>query len=82
MSKKDDRSEIVEREVGEKVKFALSLDNTSTKDLGDGVLEAIITTSSLDRHKESIITTGIDTNNYMQNPVVLYGHDYEKRVRN
>lgn len=65
------------REVGEKVKLTMSFDNASTKDLGDGVLEAIITTSSLDRYNESIDAEGIDTSAYMNNPVVLYGHDYE-----
>lgn len=66
-----------QREVGEKVRLVLSFDGASTKDLGDGVLEAVITTSSTDRYNESIDTTGIDTSSYMNNPVVLYGHDYE-----
>lgn len=68
---------ITKREIGEKVKLALSFDSASTKDLGEGVLEAIITTSSVDRHNESIDTKGIDTKAYMSNPVVLWGHDYE-----
>lgn len=65
------------REVGEKVKLTMSFDNSSTKDLGNGVLEAIITTSSIDRYNESIDAEGIDVEAYMNNPVVLYGHDYE-----
>lgn len=69
-------TDIIKREVGEKVRFNLSVDTAATKDLGDGVLEATITTSNVDRHNESIDTTGIDTSNYMDNPVVLYGHDY------
>lgn len=77
MTKTDEKPAIVKREVGEKVKLSLNLDPASTKDLGEGVLEAVITTSSVDRHRESIVTTGIDTKAYMQNPVVLYGHDYE-----
>lgn len=77
MSKKDDKPQTTKREAGEKVKLTLAFDSASTKDLGDGVLEAVITTSSVDRHRENIITTGIDTKNYMDNPVVLYGHDYE-----
>lgn len=77
MSKPTDESQIVKREIGEKVRLHLDVDATATKDLGEGVLEAVITTSSLDRHGENIITSGIDTTNYMaKNPVVLYGHDY------
>lgn len=69
--------EQTKREVGEKVKLTLNFDNASTKDLGEGVLEAVITTSSIDRYNESIDAEGLDTTAYMDNPVVLYGHDYE-----
>jgi HK97 family phage prohead protease len=70
-------AEIVKREVGEKVKLHLNFEKDSTKALEDGTFEAIITTSSLDRHNEQIVTEGVDTDNYMaNNPVVLYGHDY------
>lgn len=65
------------REVGEKVKLTLGFESEKTKDLGNGVLEAIITTSAIDRYNESIDLAGIDTSAYMNNPVVLYGHDYE-----
>lgn len=75
MNKTDDKP--VKREVGEKVKLALGFEAASTKDLGNGVLEAIITTSSVDRHNENIETAGITYKDYMQNPIVLYGHDYE-----
>ena len=64
------------REVGEKIQLNLAVEAGKTKDLGEGVIEAIVTTSGLDRHGEVIDTMGIDTDNYMQNPVVLYGHDY------
>jgi HK97 family phage prohead protease len=71
-----DTPDIKIRKIGEKVKLNLSFEPTKTKDLGNGVLEAIITTSSIDRYNESIDTKGIDTTAYMSNPVVLYGHDY------
>lgn len=74
MSKADEQ--IIEREVDEHVKLTLTLDSASTKDLGEGVLEAVVTTSAEDRHGENILTDGIDTKRYMENPVVLYGHDY------
>jgi HK97 family phage prohead protease len=69
-------SESITRQVGEKVKLNLHFDKGMTKALGEGEFEAIITTSSLDRHNESIVTEGVDTDNYEKNPVVLYGHDY------
>jgi len=77
MSNKVIDAEITKRELDEHVKLAISLDSASTKDLGDGVLEAIITTSAVDRHNESIDTAGISYKDYMNNPVVLYGHDYD-----
>lgn len=76
MSKTADKPKTTKREVGEKVKLHLNFDSASTKDLGEGILEAVITTASVDRHRENIITSGVDTTNYMDNPVVLYGHDY------
>jgi len=66
----------IEREVGEKVQVSLGLDNSLTKDLGDGMLETVVTTTALDRHNESIASAGVNTDGYMANPVVLYGHDY------
>jgi HK97 family phage prohead protease len=77
MGKKNDIDTDLIREVGEKVSLQLSFDPEKTKDLGEGVVECIVTTSSLDRYAENIVTTGISTDNYMNNPVVLYGHDYE-----
>jgi HK97 family phage prohead protease len=69
---------IVKREVGEKVTVYRHLDKESVKalDEGSGILEATITTSDVDRYNENIVTAGIDTKNYLDNPVVLYGHDY------
>lgn len=78
MSKTTD-TEIIKREVGERVKLHLSIEKDSAKSIDEdnGILEAVVTTSGLDRHNENIITEGIDTKNYIEkNPVVLYGHDY------
>lgn len=72
-------TDIVKREVGEKVTVHAHFEQGSTKEIDaeDGILEAIVTTSNDDRHNENIITDGIDTKNYIEkNPVVLYGHDY------
>lgn len=69
--------EAVKREVGEKVQLASLFEPEKTKDLGDGVVEAIVSTSSKDRHNEVILVEGIDLKPYKANPIVLYGHDYE-----
>lgn len=67
----------VTREVGERVNLTLAFDPTLTKAVGDGTFECVVSTSSTDRHRESIDTQGITIDTYMQNPVVLYGHDYQ-----
>lgn len=77
MTKPTDELDVTERKVGDSVKLHLGFDAAKTKDLGNGTIEAVITTSSVDRYNESITTSGIDTTAYMGNPVVLYGHDYE-----
>lgn len=78
MTKAPTQTEDVKRELGEKVRVKLYIDKDTTKDLGEGVVEAVVTTSKEDRQGEVIETGGIDTANYMQNnPVVMYGHDYQ-----
>jgi len=41
-----------------------------------GTFEVIISTADVDRSGESLIQEGMDNTNYINNPVVLYGHDY------
>ena len=41
-----------------------------------GRFHIIISDESVDRHGEVILQDGMDTGNYMKNPVVLFGHDY------
>ena len=48
------------------------------KDLGDGIIEAIVATESEDRHGEILELKGLDTSKYMKNPVVLWAHDYSQ----
>lgn len=66
------------REIGEKVTIFRTIDKNTVKaiDEENGILEAVVTTSDVDRYNENIVTSGIDTANYLNNPVVLYGHDY------
>ena len=45
--------------------------------MGDGVFEATITTSEIDRTNENIETSGVDTATWEKTGMpVLYGHDY------
>lgn len=76
-TKTDVKDDIVKREVGERVDVVCRIETSTVKDLGEGTFEATITTSEKDRHMESIDTAGINTENWMKNPVVLYGHDYQ-----
>lgn len=71
-----DSDTIVKREIGERVDVLFNIDQASVKELGDGAFSAIVTTSAVDRMGESIDTQGITYDQYMANPVVLYGHDY------
>lgn len=75
--KTTNEDEVIEREINERVDVHMAIEPSTVKELGNGVFEAVITTSTIDRGGESIDTAGIDTTNYMNNPVVLYGHDYE-----
>lgn len=50
--------------------------NAKVKDLGEGKLEAIISTNDVDRHGEVINIDGLDISNYEKNPVVMWAHDY------
>lgn len=63
------------REVGEHVVLHAAFEPTKTKDLGDGIIEATITTGAVDHHNETIVMEGVDTSAY--HGTVLYGHDYE-----
>src|SRR4051812_10331218 len=47
----------------------------SASDSDTGTFEVVITTENLDRYDEVIKLDGWDTANYMNNPVVLWGHD-------
>lgn len=72
-----DNQTLITREIGERVDVVCALDPATVKDLGDGVFEATVTTSELDRSSENIITSGVDTTTWEKTGMpVLYGHDY------
>lgn len=51
---------------------------TKAKDLGEGIIEAVVASESEDRHGEILELKGLDTSKYMENPVVLWAHDYSQ----
>lgn len=69
------KQEIEKREVGEHISFSAHFEPEKTKDLGEGIVEAIVSTESQDHHGETIEMSGVDTSDY--HGTVLYGHDYE-----
>lgn len=76
---KSQSEQIKDHKIGERVTLYRNIDKNSVKALDEtnGILEAIVTTSDVDRYNENIVTSGIETTNYIEkNPVVLYGHDY------
>lgn len=75
MTTTDEKSDAKKREIGEHVVFSGSFEPTKTKDLGEGIIEAVVTTGALDHHNENISMSGVDTSDY--HGTVLYGHDYE-----
>lgn len=42
----------------------------------NGEFEVIATTQDVDRHGEAIRIDGWEMENYMKNPIILFGHDY------
>lgn len=48
------------------------------KDLGEGVIEAVIASEKKDRHGERLSIKGIDLSSYKQNPVVLWAHKQDE----
>lgn len=65
--------DIVARDIGEEVSVFAHFEPTLTKDLGEGIVEATISTNSKDHHNESINIEGVNTDAY--HGTVLYGHD-------
>jgi HK97 family phage major capsid protein/HK97 family phage prohead protease len=60
--------------VGKKIDIDLTVE---TKDLGQGEVEAVISSGVLDRHGEKIDVAGISTKQYMKNPIVAWAHNYD-----
>jgi HK97 family phage prohead protease len=69
------KAKATKREVGEHIAFHANFEPTKTKDLGEGIIEAVITTGAIDHHNETINMDGVDVSAY--HGTVLFGHDYE-----
>jgi|TARA_R100000501_G_C2604410_1_gene100613 HK97 family phage prohead protease len=49
-----------------------------TADADEGTVTAIISTSAIDRDKEILLPKGVNLDNFLKNPVVLFGHDFNE----
>lgn len=69
--------EIAERVITPEVKSLIEATKAAS-DEASGTFEVVITTENLDRYNEVIKLDGWETENYMMNPVVLWGHDHRQ----
>lgn len=66
---------IYSQEAAEKLAKAFS--KVSLKEAkGDGTFQVIATTEGIDRDGEVILVSGWDFENFMKNPIMLWGHNY------
>jgi hypothetical protein len=65
--------QIADRVAQPEIKAAI----TKTKETkGSGRFRVVISTDDLDRHGESVDQNGLDIERYMENPIVLWGHEH------
>lgn len=58
-------------------KLVKALEKVNIKEVkGNGTFEVIATTEGVDRDGEIILVDGWDFENYMKNPIILWGHNY------
>lgn len=72
-------TQVLERQhvdIGGRIELTAPITLTKSGALQPGQAEFIISNAASDRYGESIVMEGINTTKYMQNPVVLWGHDY------
>src|SRR3990172_6949138 len=48
------------------------------KDLGEGIIEAVVASDSVDRHGEVIDIKGLDIKRFKENPVIPWAHNYDE----
>lgn len=60
----------------EKIRKSVEFSESKAIDPEHGIYEAWISTEAIDRDGDIIVAAGVDIENYMKNPVVLFGHNY------
>jgi HK97 family phage major capsid protein len=70
-----EHEEQMKKNVGQKLYRNFS---AKVKDLGNGIMEAIISSEALDRHGEKLDMKGLNVRNYMKNPIMAPFHNYDK----
>lgn len=69
------------RSIFEGAEFKSLVESTQkSTDSDTGTFEVIITTENLDRYQEVISIDGWELDHYLNNPVVLWGHDHSKLI--
>ena len=63
--------------MNERIDLTSNIKLAGIKDMPYGEVEVVISSSALDRHGETIQVSGINTKEFMQNPTVLWAHNYE-----
>lgn len=63
--------------MNERIDLTSNIKLAGVKDMPYGEVEVIVSSSALDRHGETIQVQGINTKEFMQNPTVLWAHNYE-----
>lgn len=68
---------IEKKDIAEKAKMIVRSFASVVKDLGNGIMEAIISSEALDRHGEKIDMKGMSIKEYMKNPILADAHNYD-----
>lgn len=61
------------------IKIASSVDLQKSKSAKKGIIPFILTKKIVDRDSEVVLPEGIDTSEFVKNPVFLWAHDYKTR---
>jgi len=63
--------------MGDRIDLTSNIKLAANNKLAYGEVDVVISSEALDRHGEKIHIQGINTKEYMQNPTVLWAHNYE-----
>lgn len=68
--------EIFTKKLAEKLTKKFSEIKLAEVNVDNGTFKVIASTATQDRHGEKILASGWKLENYMKNPIILFGHDY------